>query len=134
MKNERLEEFMTHVKFLNKDIAEYENADKGCKYNVGTIQLLTRVDKVELTKEELTVAKFNNQVENKDYEMYDAVRVVPKSEITKNDKDKFTLIDKKIKATRIYNVSNQIGIIQSCDTFEEAVELSNEINNKILAL
>ena len=72
------------------------------------------------------------QIEKKEYEMYDCVKVVPKYEITKIEADKFKLADKKVKATHIYNVKNQIGIHTTLEDKEEAFKLCKEINNKII--
>ena len=63
--------------------------------------------------------------------MYDCTRVVPKYEITKLEADKFTLTDKKIKATHIYNVSNQLGIHTTLEDKDEAFSLCEEINELV---
>ena len=99
---------------------------------MSTTQLLCRVDYLELGKEELQKAKFEQKIDDKDYKMYDCKKVVPKSDITKNKEDMFTLTDKKYKGTHIYNVSNQVGIHTSLEDKKEAFKLCEEINNKIL--
>jgi hypothetical protein len=132
MIEENLETFMSKVDVINKEIAIYKNEEKGLTYPIGTPSLLCRVDYLELTKEELEKAKFEQQIEKKEYEMYDCVKVVPKYEITKIEADKFKLTDKKVKATHIYNVKNQIGIHTTLEDKEEAFKLCKEINNKII--
>lgn len=132
MIEENLETFMSKVDVINKEIAIYKNEEKGLTYPIGTPSLLCRVDYLELTKEELEKAKFDQQIEKKEYEMYDCVKVVPKYEITKIEADKFKLTDKKVKATHIYNVKNQIGIHTTLEDKEEAFKLCKEINNKII--
>jgi hypothetical protein len=132
MIEENLETFMSKVDVINKEIAIYKNEEKGLTYPIGTPSLLCRVDYLELTKEELEKAKFDQQIEKKEYEMYDCVKVVPKYEITKIEADKFKLTDKKVKATHIYNVKNQIGIHSTLEDKEEAFKLCKEINNKII--
>lgn len=132
MIEENLETFMSKVDVINKEIAVYKNEEKGLTYPIGTPSLLCRVDYLELTKEELEKAKFEQQIEKKEYEMYDCVKVVPKYEITKIEADKFKLTDKKVKATHIYNVKNQIGIHTTLEDKEEAFKLCEEINNKII--
>ena len=42
--------------------------------------------------------------------MYDCEKLVSKYEITKVEADRYTITSKKVKATHIYNVSNQAGI------------------------
>lgn len=132
MKDENLQEFMSKVKIHNKEIAIYTNEEKGVQYPLGVASLLTRVDYLELTKGELDKAKFEQQIEKKEYKMYDCNKVVSKYEITKVEADRFVLTDKKVKATHIWNVSNQIGIHTTLEDKEEAFKLCNEINDKVL--
>ena len=131
MKKENLQEFMSKITIICKELAEYKNEETGLLYPISTATLLTRVDYLELTKEELDKAKFEEKVQKKDYQMYDCERIVPKYEITKIEADKYTLTTKKVKATHIYNVSNQVGIISSFEDKEEAFKLCNEINEKV---
>lgn len=132
MKDENLQEFMSKVKIHNKEIAIYTNEEKGVQYPLGLASLLTRVDYLELTKGEIEKAKFEQQIDKKEYKMYDCTRVVSKYEITKVEADRFVLTDKKVKATHIWNVSNQIGIHTTLEDKEEAFKLCNEINKKVL--
>ena len=131
MKKENLQEFMEKITIICKELAEYKNEETGLLYPISIATLLTRVDYLELTKEELDKAKFEEKVQKKEYQMYDCERIVPKYEITKLEADKFTLTNKKIKATHIYNVSNQVGIVSSFEDKEEAFKLCNEINEKV---
>lgn len=132
MKSESLLEFMNNVDIKCKEIAIYTNKETGLSYPLSLAHLLTRVDYLELGKEELTKAKFEEKVDNKDYKMYDCEKLVPKSDITKNKEDMFTMTTKKYKGTHIWNVSNQVGIHSTFENQEEAFKLSEEINNKIV--
>lgn len=132
MKDENLQEFMSKIKIHNKEIAIYTNEEKGIQYPLGLASLLARVDYLELTKGEIEKAKFEQKIEKKDYQMYDCTRVVSKYEITKVEADRFVLTDKKVKATHIWNVSNQLGIHTTLEDKEEAFKLCNEINKKVL--
>ena len=132
MKNENLLEFMNNVDIKCKEIAIYTNDEKGLKYPLSLAHLLTRVDYLELGKEELAKAKFEEKIDNKDYKMYDCEKLVPKSDITKNKEDMYTITTKKYKGTHIWNVSNQVGIHTTFESQEEAFKLSEEINNKII--
>jgi len=132
MIDENLKEFMNKVDIKNKTIAIYTNKDKGLVYPLSVATLLTRVDYLELTKEELEKAKFERKVDKKDYKMYDCEKLVPKYEITKIEADKFVITSKKVKATHIWNVSNQAGIHQTFENQEDAFKLCEEINNKVL--
>lgn len=133
MIEENIKDFMDKVEIKNKEIAIYTNDEKGLTYPLGTASLLCRVDYLELTKQELDKAKFDQQIDKKEYQMYDCVKVVPKYEITKIESDKFKLTDKKVKATHIYNVKNQLGIHTTLEDKEEAFKLCNEINERIIS-
>ena len=133
MIDENLEKYMERTNVYNKDISIYRNEEKGLMYPVGTASLLTRVDYLELTKEELEKAQFEQKVDKKDYKMFDCEKVVPKYEITKIEADKFTLTTKKVKATHIWNVTNQLGIHQTFENQEEAWKLCEEINKKVMS-
>ena len=132
MIDENLKEFMNKVDIKNKTIAIYTNKEKGLVYPLSVATLLTRVDYLELTKEELEKSKFERKVDKKDYKMYDCEKLVPKYEITKIEADKFVITSKKVKATHIWNVSNQAGIHQTFENQEDAFKLCEEINNKVL--
>lgn len=131
MIEERLEEFMDKISVKSDKIAEYVNIKKGIRYPLNTPQLLCRVDKLELDTKELEVAKFKQQIENKEYKTVDITKLVPKNEITKVEADKFTITEKKTKGSVIYNVSNQIGIHNSYESLDEAFKLCNEINEYV---
>lgn len=132
MKDENLQEFMSKIKIHNKDIAVYTNEEKGVQYPLGVASLLARVDYLELTKGEIEKAKFEQQIDKKEYKLYDCTRVVSKYEITKVEADRFVLTDKQVKATHIWNVSNQLGIHTTLEDKEEAFKLCNEINEKVI--
>lgn len=130
MIEERLEEFNKNVIVINEKYSEYVNKEKGLRYPFNTPQLLCRVDKLELDKNELEVAKFKQQIEWKDYKLVDIIKHVSKYEITKIEADRYTITDKKTKGVILYNVSNQIGIHNTYDNQEEAFKICEELNKK----
>lgn len=132
MIDENIKTFMDKIKIESKEISFYKNEEKGLLYPLPTSSLLCRVDYLELTKEELEKAKFEQKVDKRDYQMYDCERLVPKSTVTKDKKDQFTITTSKVKATHIYNVSNQAGIHTTLEDKEEAFKYAEEINNKVL--
>ena len=134
MIEERLESFMEHIEFKNDKYCEYVNKDKGLSYTLNIPNLLCRVDKLELDEVELATALFKNQIENKDYKKVDIVKLIPKSEITKDKKDATTITEKKTKGVIIYNVSNLIGIHNSYDNVEDAFKVKEEINSRVYPL
>ena len=132
MIEQSLLEFMDDIEFKTKEVSIYKNEEKGLMYPIGTASLLCRVDYLELTKEELEKAKFEQKIDKKDYKMYDCERLVPKSTVTKDKKDQFTITTSKVKATHIYNVSNQAGIHTTLEDKQEAFKLCDSINKKII--
>lgn len=134
MIEERLEDFNKNVFIKNEKISEYVNRDKGLRYCLNTTQLLCRVDKLELDTKELEVAKFKQQIENKDYNVVDIIKLVPKNEVTKIDADKFTITEKKTKGAIIYNVSNQLGIHNSYESLNEAFEVCEKFNEELFSV
>lgn len=132
MINEDLKEYMSKVTIKNKDLAEYKDEAKGIYYSISTTALLPRIDYLELTKEELEKAKFEQLVDKKEYKMYDCNREVPKSTVTKDKKDQYTITNAKVKATNIWNVSNGLKVHATFEDKEEAIKLYNDIYNKII--
>lgn len=123
--------FYDNIEVINKDLSKYED-NKGNMFILNTINLLARVDYMELTKEEYKVAKFQQKIEDLDYSMINIKRVVPKNEITKKEEDKLTLVDKEVSVRQIWNVSNPYGVFKSYTNKEEAVKYAKEVNEKIL--
>ena len=135
MKDETLQDFMEQVVFFEK-YAIYRNEEKGLMYPITLAHLLCRVDYLELESckkpaGELEKAKFKNIIEDKDYQLYDCEKLVPKSEITKKEEDFFTMTKKKYKGAKVWNVSNQLGIHTTYENQEEAFKLCEEINKKV---
>ena len=127
----KLEEFMNNINVLNKEFTIYTDNEKGVSFPLNTVHLLTRVDYLELTKEEYTSAKFQKKIEDLDYEIINIKKPVPKNEITGKDADKFTITEKEVAVRRVWNVSNTAGAFKSYTNKEDAMEKSKEINNKI---
>lgn len=123
--------FYDNIEIINKDLSKYED-NKGNMFILNTINLLARVDYMELTKEEYKVAKFQQKIEDLDYSTTNIKRVVSKNEITKKDEDKYTLVDKEVSVRQIWNVSNPYGVFKSYTDKDEAVKYAKEVNEKIL--
>lgn len=123
--------FYDNIEVINKDLSKYED-NKGNMFILNTINLLARVDYMELTKEEYKVAKFQQKIDDLDYSIINVTKVVPKNEITKKEEDKYTLVDKEVSVRQIWNVSNPYGVFKSYTNKEEAVKYVKEVNEKIL--
>lgn len=123
--------FNENVEVINKDLSMYKD-EKGNMFILNTINILARVDYMELSKEEYTSLKFQQKVEELEYNVINIKKPIPKSEITKKDEDKYTIVDKEIAVRQIWNVSNPYGAFKSFTNKEEAIKLAEEINSKIL--
>ena len=136
MKPENLKEFQKRVTIINKEIAEYENKETGSYFMIPTSYLWCRVDYLELTNEELKKAIFNQEVDKTDlkYNYIESTRPAPKSEITKNDNDKYTIVDAKVQVNQIWLVSNGLKYKETFNNKEEALKLANEINEELKAM
>lgn len=125
-------EFMNKIENVNKDICIYRDEEKGIIFPMNTIQLLSRVDYMELDKQQYEGAKFQKKIEDLEYNITNVKRPVPKNEITGKEEDKTTLVEREIAVRQIWNVSNGVGTYKSFTNKEEAIKLSNEITNKVL--
>lgn len=120
------------VEILSKDFSQYKDEEKGIEFIFNTINALANVDYLELTKPEYDVMKFQNKIEDKEYNIVNVKKAVPKNEITGKDEDKFTIAEKEVAVRQVWNVSNRMGAFKSFTNKEEALELANEINKKII--
>lgn len=125
-------EFNGKVNVINKDYAMYKDLEKGVIFPLNTINLLARVDYLELSKEEYEKAKFEMKIDNLEYNIVEVDRPVPKYTLTKKEEDKYTITNSKVKVRQVWNVSNALGIKKSFTNKEEAIKLAEEQNKKIL--
>ena len=128
----KLDEFMKDIEILGKEFSIYTDEEKGVMFPLNTVHLLTRVDMLELSKEEYQAAKFQKKIDDLDYKIENIKRAVPKNEITGKDEDKFTITEKEVAVRKIWNVSNTAGAIKSFTDKEEAMEYSKNINKEVL--
>lgn len=128
----KLDEFMKNVEILGKEFSMYFDDEKGVMFPLNTVHLLTRVDMLELAKEEYQVAKFQKKIDDLDYKIENIKRAVPKNEITGKDEDKFTITEKEVAVRKIWNVSNTAGAFKSFTDKDKAMEYSKKINKEVL--
>lgn len=126
-----LNKFMEKIEIINKDLSIYKDQEKGMLFYLNTVQLLVRVEPLELDKEQYQIALFEKKIEDLEYERETITRVVPKNKITKNDKDKYTLTNKEVIVKKVYNVANALNVKKSFVDKDEAMEYAEEINNRI---
>lgn len=127
-----LDKFIENIDILNKDLSLYKDEEKGMMFYINTIQLLVRVEAMELDKEQYKIALFEKKIENLDYKEEKIKRVVPKYKITKDEKDKYTLIDKEIMIKKVWNVVNASGVYKSFTDKKMALEYAEALNNSII--
>lgn len=127
----KLDEFMKNVKILGKEFSIYTDEEKGVMFPLNTVHLLTRVDMLELSKEEYQAAKFQKKIDDLDYKIENIKKAVPKNEITGKDKDKFTITEKEVAVRKIWNVSNTAGAFKSFVDKDEAMEYSKNTNKEV---
>lgn len=126
-----LEEYYKHIKYINDRVAEYED-EEGNYFQVTPSNLLAAVQYQALNKQEYEQAVFQ-QLVPKDIicKEIDIDKIIPKNEVTHNDKDKFTLTTIKQKAKQVWFVMNSVGIKKAYNDKEEALKVAKEINKKI---
>ena len=132
MITEKLTDYMKKIE-LDK-MCFYKDLDKGIIYPLTPQHLVVRIDYLELDKGEIQKFIFEQKIEDKEYKMYDCTKPVSKYQITKNEKDKYTITDMNYKGTHIWNVSNQAGIHETFENKEDAIKLCEEINSSLKPL
>ena len=128
----KLDEFMKNVEILGKEFSMYVDDEKGVSFPLNTVHLLTRVDMLELAKEEYQAAKFQKKIDDLDYKIENIKKAVPKNEITGKDEDKITITEKEVAVRKIWNVSNTAGAFKSFTDKNEAMGYSKNINKEVL--
>lgn len=128
----KLDEFMKDIEILGKEFSIYTDEEKGVMFPLNTVHLLTRVDMLELSKEEYQAAKFQKKIDDLDYKIENIKKAVPKNEITGKDEDKFTITEKEVAVRKIWNVSNTAGAFKSFTDKNEAMGYSKNINKEVL--
>lgn len=128
----KLDEFMDKIEILGKEFSIYTDEEKGVSFPLNTVHLLTRVDMLELSKEEYQAAKFQKKIDDLDYKIENIKKAVPKNEITGKDEDKYTITEKEVAVRKIWNVSNTAGAFKSFTDKKEAMEYSKKINKEVL--
>lgn len=123
--------FMKNVKFIDKDMSEYED-ENGNYYLIPNGQLITNVSFNQPTEEEYKIGKYQNIFEDLDYKETTIKKKVTKDTITKKDKDKFTIVEVDTKVKNIWVVSNYLKASKCFTTKEEALKVAKESNEEVL--
>lgn len=123
--------FNNCVEVINKELSRYEDP-KGTMFILNTVKLITSVEALELSKEELQKAIFEGKVDELEYNIEEVEKTVSKYSVTKKEEDKYILTNSKVKVRKVYNVINGLGIHKSYTTKEEALDIANAINSKYM--
>ena len=126
-----IKELMSKITIRDKDFSIYEDNEKGIMFVLNTVQLLARVDYLELDKEQYKVSKFQQKIDDLEYNIVNVKKLIPKSEITGKEEDKLVITEKEVAVRQIWNVSNGLGIFKSFNNKEDAFKLAKEINDNI---
>lgn len=137
---ENIIDFMKKVNIIDKNLSQYKDEKKGISFFINTVNLLTKVDYLEVGTEknaklkvsEYEKLKFEKKIEDLDYKKITKKDIRIKSEITGKKEDSTTLIEEEVPAVVIWNVSNTLGFYKSFTNKEEAIKFSDEVNEEIL--
>lgn len=123
--------FMGKMSIFNKDFAQYLDEEKGIEFLFNTINAVANVDYLELDKQQYEAAKFQQQIEDLEYEIETIKKAVPKNEITGKDEDKFTITEKDVAIRKVWKVSNRLGAYKCFTNKQSALECADNINKVI---
>ena len=126
-----LDIYYENIDYINDKLAIYED-EEGNLIPLTPSNLLVAVQYQALNKQEYEQAVFQ-QLVPKDIicNEVEIDKLVPKNEITKNEKDKYTITTIKQKARQVWFVSNSLGIRKAYNNKGEALSKAKEINKKI---
>lgn len=129
------ESFNENVTIKDKDISIYE--DKEGNYAIlPTANLLCGVQYNELTEEQLNVAKFEGKIP-KDMKLKtkEVKKLVKKSDLTGNEKDKYTLVEgDKEQRYIVWFVIDGMKNLTAFNNKEEAIAKAKERNDIVLGM
>ena len=126
--------FNENITKENNELAKYE-AEKGNIFIIPIQSLFASCEYKELTKKEYEQMIFNRIIPKElELEEIDTIKPRLKYEITKKEEDKGVIIDAKIKAKKVWIVKNGLNLTKAYNNKEEAVKLTNELNNKYLEM
>lgn len=123
--------FMDNIEIINKDFARYVDKEKGIIFSLNTVQLLPRLDYLELDKNQYETNKFEEKIDKLEYNIIEVDKPTSKYSITKKEADKYTIVNQKVKVRQVWNVINALGLHKSFTDKEEALKVYSEIYDKV---
>lgn len=124
-------DFMSKVEIINKDFARYKDEEKGVIFSLNTVQLLPRLDYLELDKTQYETQKFEQKIDNLEYNIINVDKPASKYARTKKEEDKFVIENQKVAVRQIWNVVNALGLHKCFTTKEEALKVYNELYERV---
>jgi len=128
---DNLVDFMNKVEIINKDLSRYQDLEKGIIFSLNTIQLLPRLDYMELDKTTYDKSKFEQKIDDLKYNIINVDKPSSKYLRTKKEEDRFIIENQKVAVRQIWNVVNALGLHKSFTNKDEALELYNDLYNKV---
>lgn len=126
--------FNENITKVTKEIAKYED-EKGNYTLIPVAQLLCNIEYMELDEIMYKKALFEKIIEkDAEYNKIKTTKVVDKSTITHNKKDKGTLVDNEVEVSQVWVVKNGIGLTKAYDEKVRALQVVNELNDKYLEM
>lgn len=124
--------FMKNVEIINKDFSRYIDNEKGIIFSLNTVQLLPRLDYMELDKTKYETSKFEQKIDNLEYNIINVDKPSSKYARTKKEEDRFIIENQKVAVRQVWNVVNALGIHKSFTTKEEAIKVYNELYDEVM--
>lgn len=129
---ENIKEFMDHIEIINKDFARYKDEEKGIIFSLNTVQLLPRLDYLELDKTQFETQKFEGKIDNLDYTIVNIDKPASKYARTKKEEDKFVIENQKVAVRLVWNVVNALGLHKSFTDKDEAMKEYEAIYERVI--
>lgn len=126
-----INKFLNNLTKIDKDIVKYEDEEGNVIY-APLNALYASCTYLELNKNQYDQMIFQQTIKDDDYNIIEIKTQVPKSEITKKEEDKFTLVDSTAKVRQVWFVANQLQFSGSYKTKEEALKIVKDIEEYIL--
>lgn len=125
-------EFMDNVKIKDKSFSSYKDYEKGIAFTFNTVNLLPKLDYLEVDKKQYDVLVASKKIEDLEYNEIKTIKAVLKSELTGKEEDKNTITEKEVKVKQIWNLSNALGVYKSYADKEEAIKKFEEITTRVM--
>lgn len=124
--------FYENITEVFKDICKYEDKEGNLVlFNAGS--LLCKCEYLRVDEKNFKKMLFDKEIDKKAKFDKEVVKTqAMKSMVTGNQEDGNTIIDIEIEVSKIWKVSNGIGMVKTFNNQEEALKLVGEINERFI--